>query len=265
MRRLETFVESGASATNDKRPELQRMIEAGMSRPALRYCRVAFVRRGRAARIEDQEEAGDRPAARRHRAADCRLFLEGDGTSGAMGVKAIATYLYRRAQVQHAIAQVPSEEAGERGRHHGGATIPTDKLNHLVADHIDGRLLQPKRLETVLASVIDRRQERDEHRREHLVELHRRIAEADQRLGRLFDAIEAGMMDKDDAMAKERMVSLKALRDQAAADTERAQLALDSSGNQTVSLDMVQEFARKERWSPLRAWKQRRSAFRVLF
>ncbi len=31
---VETFVEAGASATNDRRPEFQRMIEAGTSRPA---------------------------------------------------------------------------------------------------------------------------------------------------------------------------------------------------------------------------------------
>ena len=122
-----------------------------------------------------------------------------------------------------------------------------DKLDHLVADHIGDRLLQPKRLETVLASVIDRRQERTERRREHLAELQRRIAEADQRLGRLFDAIESGMVDKDDAVAKERIAGLKALRDQAAADAERTQLALDSSGDQGVSPDMLKGFARKAR------------------
>ena len=31
---VETYVEPGASATNDRRPEFQRMIEAGTSRPA---------------------------------------------------------------------------------------------------------------------------------------------------------------------------------------------------------------------------------------
>ncbi|HRP79893.1 MAG TPA: hypothetical protein PL183_12475, partial [Aquamicrobium sp.] len=46
---------------------------------------------------------------------------------------------------------------------------------------------------------------------------------------------------------KERMVSLKALRDQAAADAERTQLALDSSGNQGVTPDMLKGFARKAR------------------
>ncbi len=31
---VETFIEAGASATNDRRPEFQRMIEAGASKPA---------------------------------------------------------------------------------------------------------------------------------------------------------------------------------------------------------------------------------------
>ena len=31
---VDTFVEAGASATNDRRPEFQRMIEAGTSKPA---------------------------------------------------------------------------------------------------------------------------------------------------------------------------------------------------------------------------------------
>lgn len=53
-----------------------------------------------------------------------------------------------------------------------GRTIPMDKLDYLAADYIGARLLQPKRLETVLASVIDRRQERAERRREHLAELY---------------------------------------------------------------------------------------------
>jgi site-specific DNA recombinase len=33
-RLVETYVEPGASATNDRRPEFQRMIEAGTSKPA---------------------------------------------------------------------------------------------------------------------------------------------------------------------------------------------------------------------------------------
>ena len=42
-----------------------------------------------------------------------------------------------------------------------GRSIPMEKLDNLVAGHIEDRLLQPERLEEVLASVLDRRQERD--------------------------------------------------------------------------------------------------------
>ena len=59
-----------------------------------------------------------------------------------------------------------------------GRAMPMDKLDNLVAGHLEDRLLQPERLE-ILASVLDRRQERAERRREHIAELNKRAAEAD--------------------------------------------------------------------------------------
>ncbi len=53
------------------------------------------------------------------------------------------------------------------------------------ASHIEDRLLQPERLGEILASVLDRRQERTERRREHIAELTQRAAETDLRLKRL--------------------------------------------------------------------------------
>ena len=38
-----------------------------------------------------------------------------------------------------------------------GRSIPMDRLDQLVAIHLEERLLQPERLETILASVLDRR------------------------------------------------------------------------------------------------------------
>jgi site-specific DNA recombinase len=124
-----------------------------------------------------------------------------------------------------------------------GRTIPMDKLDDLIANHLQDRLLQPKRLETVLTSLLDRREERTERRREHLAELHRRITETDQRLNRLYDAIEAGLADLNDSVLKERMAGLKAIRDQATTDAERAQATLDTTGNQAVTPDMIEGFA----------------------
>ena len=128
-----------------------------------------------------------------------------------------------------------------------GSSIPMDRLDQLVASHVEERLLRPERLETILASVLDRRQERTERRRAHLAELHKRIAETDQRLNRLFDAIESGVADLDAPGLRERIAGLKAIREQASADAERAQAALDRAGNQAVSTDMVRTFARAAR------------------
>ncbi len=122
-----------------------------------------------------------------------------------------------------------------------GRSIPMEKLDNLVAEHIADRLLQPERLEEVLASVLDRRQERAERRREHIAELNKRAAETDLRLKRLYDAIEAGVADLDDPALKERIASLKAIRDQAQADAERAAAMLESSGQQAITPQMVQQ------------------------
>ena len=43
-----------------------------------------------------------------------------------------------------------------------GMAVPMEKLDDLVASHLEDRLLQPERLETILATVLDRRQERSE-------------------------------------------------------------------------------------------------------
>src|SRR5258708_27982606 len=105
-----------------------------------------------------------------------------------------------------------------------------EKLDTLVADHIERRLLQPARLEETLSSVLDRREERAERRATHIAELRKRMAEADAKLKRLYDAIESGVADLSDPMLKDRVDDLKAIRDQAHADAERAQGAIERLG-----------------------------------
>jgi hypothetical protein len=102
-----------------------------------------------------------------------------------------------------------------------------DKLDSVVAEHIEHRLLQPKRLEQILSRVLDRREERAKRRTAHIAELRKRASEADAKLKRLYDAIENGIADVSDPMLKERVTELKAIRDQARADAERADGALD--------------------------------------
>jgi multidrug resistance efflux pump len=99
-----------------------------------------------------------------------------------------------------------------------------EKLDTLVADHIEHRLLQPARLEGILSSVLDRGEERAERRSAHIAALRKRAAETDAKLKRLYDAIENGVADLADPMLKDRIAELKATRDQARADAERAEV-----------------------------------------
>ncbi|MDD4937129.1 MAG: recombinase family protein [Acidiphilium sp.] len=128
-----------------------------------------------------------------------------------------------------------------------GMAVPMDKLDDLVASHLEDQLLQPERLEIILASVLDRRQEQSERRREHIAELNKRAAESELRLKRLYDAIEAGVADIDDPALKDRIDGLKAIRDQAKADAERAQAMLDTSGAKAITPQMVRTFAKTAR------------------
>jgi len=117
-----------------------------------------------------------------------------------------------------------------------GRTVPMEKLDGDVAEHVDQRFLQPKSLEEVLSAVLHRRKERAEHRRAHIAELRKRAAEAETKLKRLYDAIENGIADVSDPMLKERVTELKSIRDQARADAERAEGALDRAGPSTHTM-----------------------------
>ncbi|WP_309761161.1 recombinase family protein [Agrobacterium pusense] len=425
---IETFVEAGASATNDRRPEFQRMIEAGTSKPApfdvvvvhsfSRFFRDHFELEFNVRRLAKNgvklvsitQEMGDDPmhvmmrqimalfdeyqskenakhvlramnenarqgywngarppigyriVAAEQRGSKIkkkleidplhaetvrliyRLFLEGDGTSGPLGVKAITCHLNERristrdggrwglAQI-HAILtrttyigehrfntrsyknreKKPENEVAimtvpplidrvtfdavqarlksrnpmvmparvtsgptlltglcfcagcggamtlRTGKGNGGMyryytcstkarqgktgckgrSIRMDKLDHLVASHLEDRLLQPERLATILSSLLERRQERSVRRREHLADLRRRITETDQRLNRLYDAIESGVAAMDDVGLKDRIANLRAVRDQATADAERIQATLESAGVQEFNHAMI--------------------------
>jgi hypothetical protein len=93
-----------------------------------------------------------------------------------------------------------------------GMTVPMEKMDDLVAKHLEDRLLDPTRLETILATFLDRRQERTERRRDHIAELNKRATETDLRLKRLYDAIESGVANLDDLDLKDRIASLKAAK-----------------------------------------------------
>ncbi len=57
-----------------------------------------------------------------------------------------------------------------------GMAVPMEKLDDLVVNHLEKQLLQPERLETVLAAALERREDHAERRREHIAELNKRAA-----------------------------------------------------------------------------------------
>ncbi len=128
-----------------------------------------------------------------------------------------------------------------------GMTVPMEKLDTLVAGHLEDRLLDPARLEEVLAAVLDRRQERTERRHAHIAELNKRATETDLRLKRLYDAIESGVADLDDPDLKNRIASLKAIRDQSRVDADRASAMLESAGQKAITAPMLAGFAQTAR------------------
>src|SRR6266446_5955417 len=107
-----------------------------------------------------------------------------------------------------------------------GRTDPMEMLDSVVAEHIEHRLLQPKRLEQILSAVLHRRKERAGRRTAHIAELRKRASEAEAKLKRLYYAIEDGIADVSDPMLKELVTDLKSIRDLARADGERAEGAL---------------------------------------
>ena len=111
-----------------------------------------------------------------------------------------------------------------------GRTINMDRLDHLVAEHLEKRLLEPERLRDLLSIHLDRREERDARRRELASELTNRASAAEARLKRLYDAIESGVADLDDPSLKMRI------------DAERARAATENAG-QAITPDQLRRFA----------------------
>ena len=156
-----------------------------------------------------------------------------------------------RYRIKHTFLGMTSGRLGSWSARQGktgcaGRTIKMDRLDHLVADHLETRLLDPERLADMLTSHLDRREEQDARRRTQAAELNRRAAEAEARLKRLYAAIESGVADLDDPSLKERIDELKATRDQARIDAERSKAAVENAG-QIITATQLEKFAQAAR------------------
>ncbi len=97
------------------------------------------------------------------------------------------------------------------------------------------------------AAAAQWRSQRTERRRDHIAELNKRATETGLRLKRLYDAIESGVADLDDPHLKDRIGSLKAIRDQSRVDADRASAMLASAGQKAITASMLRKFAQTAR------------------
>ncbi|MFW2829830.1 recombinase family protein [Sphingomonas sp. ID0503] len=104
-----------------------------------------------------------------------------------------------------------------------GRSIPMDELNDLVVSSVVDRLLSPHFLEEALSALLKRRDEAAERETGRIIALKRNALDAENKLTRLYEAIEAGLADLTDSNLKGRIAELKRIRDSAQADVERAE------------------------------------------
>jgi site-specific DNA recombinase len=106
-----------------------------------------------------------------------------------------------------------------------GRSIPMDKLDRLVAQHLVERLFHPERLATILGSLTARRAEKAETVNSRIMGLQGEVTDAEDKLKRLYRLVEDGVTDLDDLL-KDRLIILKADRDRAKAALEAAKLQI---------------------------------------
>ena len=102
-----------------------------------------------------------------------------------------------------------------------GRSIPMEKLDTLVTEHLLERLFKPERIAVILASLSSRRAEQAVAVNTRILALQREMIDAEDKLKRLYRLVEDGLTDLDEVL-KDRLNMLKTGRDQAKAALERA-------------------------------------------
>lgn len=88
-----------------------------------------------------------------------------------------------------------------------GRSVPMAKLDDAVTESLAEHLLTPERVGRLLAGLMDRQTARDADHAQRLAALRDKLADAESRLDRLYQAIENGIADPSDATLKERIAA----------------------------------------------------------
>jgi len=102
-----------------------------------------------------------------------------------------------------------------------GRSIPMQKLDTLVTEHLLERLFKPERVAAILASLSSRRAEQAAALNVRITALQREVIDSEHKLNRLYRLVEDGLTDVDEVL-KDRLNTLNADRDRAKAALERA-------------------------------------------
>ncbi len=123
-----------------------------------------------------------------------------------------------------------------KGRH-----IPMGKLDTLIIEGVKAQLLQPDRMSTILGALLDRQTTKDTAVEERRSVLKSEIKAKDEKLNRLYRAIEDGIVETDDQL-RDRIKAIKNERDMAQASLDR--IAEQSRDRSTLTPERIQAFTK---------------------
>jgi site-specific DNA recombinase len=108
-------------------------------------------------------------------------------------------------------------------------------LEKLVTDALVDQLLTPERVTSILTALKERRDERQASADRRISELAKQVLDTEERLSRIYAAIEGGTLDASEPSLKERVSSLIASRDRA----NEALTYAKKSVSQPIEIDAV--------------------------
>ena len=123
-----------------------------------------------------------------------------------------------------------------KGRH-----IPMGKLDTLILEGVNAQLFEPDRMATILGALMDRQTTKDTAVEERRCVLKSEIKAKDEKLNRLYRAIEDGIVETDDQL-RDRIKTLKNERDMAQASLDR--IAEQSRDRSTLTPERIQAFTK---------------------
>ena len=116
----------------------------------------------------------------------------------------------------------------------GGNNVPMQQVDDAVIEVLEQRLLNPARLEKLLAQLLERSAGADAKRKRNIVTLRNERTAADTAIQRLFESIEAGLVDPKDKDLKKRLAGHQSRR---AALDEEINLLERQCGNKRNRID----------------------------